>query len=134
MAFTPSPAQQAFYDFVENERGSAILEAVAGAGKTTTLVQGLDRMRGRVFLGAYNKTMAEELKEKVGRGDGVFIATFHSAGFSALRKRYGNVQVDGDKVYKIAKGIAAAKEREDLKEIAPVVSLKQKALTSRAVS
>ena len=122
MTFKPSEAQQAFYDCVENESCSVILEAVAGSGKTTTLIHGLHLMKGRVFLGAYNKTMADELKEKIGRKDGVFIATFHSAGFAALRRRFDGIRVDGDKVIKIARGIADKHDRDDLRELAPIVS------------
>ena len=38
---TPSKQQAAFYDFIINGTGSCVLEAVAGAGKTTTLVEAL---------------------------------------------------------------------------------------------
>ena len=38
MTFKPSPAQQAFYNWVSNDSGNAILNAVAGAGKTTTIL------------------------------------------------------------------------------------------------
>lgn len=36
MTRTPSPQQQAVIDFVRDDRRSAFVEAVAGAGKTTT--------------------------------------------------------------------------------------------------
>jgi hypothetical protein len=64
------------------------MEAVAGAGKTTTIVRGLDHMTGTVCLVAFNSKMAKELKERVAGRPGVEAKTFHSAGFSALRKAF----------------------------------------------
>eukprot|EP01031_Cornospumella_fuschlensis_P001608 gene1608-2010_t len=46
MTFKPSPAQQAFYDWVETNTGNCILNAVAGAGKTTTLRAVSNLLRG----------------------------------------------------------------------------------------
>jgi superfamily I DNA/RNA helicase len=88
--FIPSIQQAAFFDEIENGSGNVILEAVAGAGKTTTLIQAMSRMQGRIFFGAYNKKIAEESAAKARDAgvmrDGVFISTMHSAGFSALRR------------------------------------------------
>jgi len=106
--FTPSAEQAAFLDWIETGKGSCVLEAVAGAGKTTTLVEGVKRMPGTVFLGAYNTKMGAELKARLtamglsGTGpDSKMAATFHSAGFSALRKANDKVTVDDKKVRNI---------------------------------
>lgn len=100
--FQPSPQQQAFFDWVSLGTGSAIVEAVAGAGKTTTLVQALKRMDGQVFFGAYNKKIADEIKVKAAeaRADrpGVFISTMHGAGFNNWRRVAAHVRVDDRKV------------------------------------
>ena len=39
MAIEPTPAQENIYRFVESGTGNGIIDAVAGAGKTTTLTQ-----------------------------------------------------------------------------------------------
>src|SRR3982751_6430156 len=103
--FIPSPEQAEFLNWIENGQGSCVLEAVAGAGKTTTLVEGVKRMRGTVFLGAYNTKMGAELKGKLvemglsAKGpDSKMAGTFHSAGFSAPRLSNTNVKVDERKV------------------------------------
>jgi superfamily I DNA/RNA helicase len=95
--FVPSPQQAGFFEWIENGTGSCVLEAVAGAGKTTTLIKALSLMSGTVFFGAYNKKIAEEIKAKAPGKDGLLISTMHAAGFSAWRKATKNVQVDGDK-------------------------------------
>lgn len=99
--FIPSEQQQAVFDFVEHGTGNGILIAVAGAGKTTTMVEVAKRVQGRTFIGAYNTKMAKELKEKIAGLKGVFASTFHSAGFTALRRAYEErfkLEVNGNKV------------------------------------
>jgi len=89
VVFQPSIQQQAIFDAVgDRNGGSLIIEAVAGAGKTTTLVKALELMSGNIFLGAYNSKMAKELKERTGHLANVRAGTFHSAGFNALRYAY----------------------------------------------
>ena len=57
--FTLSPQQQRVVDWAANGRGSAFVEAVAGAGKTTTLIELLKATRGSVAFAAYNKKIAD---------------------------------------------------------------------------
>lgn len=83
--YTPSPQQQAVYDWVTNGSGSAIVVAVAGAGKTTTLIHALSLMSGTVFFGAYNKKIADEIAARATSRQGLFIGTMHAAGFRAWR-------------------------------------------------
>jgi superfamily I DNA/RNA helicase len=101
-----SPQQQAVYDWTSNGAGSAIVEAVAGAGKTTTLIGLLARTSGTVAFTAYNKKIADEIASKVaplGLGDRIKVGTVHSFGFSAIRAAFPRTQVDGKKLVTIAK-------------------------------
>lgn len=119
--FIPSPQQQRFFDWVATGSGHAILEAVAGAGKTTTLIQALHRMQGSVWLGVFNKKLADEIVGRLSSEDDPFgtshqvhASTFHSAGFTRLR-RTGKVRVDNDKCKTIAK--ALIEEREGIDQL-----------------
>lgn len=94
--FIPSVQQQAFFDWVLNGNGSAVLQAVAGAGKTTTLIEGLKLMKGTKFFGAYNKKIADEIAAKAGMMVGLDVSTMHAAGNRAWRK-VAKPRVDGDK-------------------------------------
>ena len=96
--FKPSPEQQAFLDWIEGGSGSCVLEAVAGAGKTTTLVEGVRRMSGSVFLGAYNSAMGKELKARIAGLKDKKAGTFHSAGFAALCRANPRLREDKDAV------------------------------------
>jgi superfamily I DNA/RNA helicase len=99
--FVPSPQQSTFFSWIENDQGSCILEAVAGAGKTTTLIQALKLMTGRIFFGAFNKKIAEEIQERAGLRNGLTVSTMHAAGFAAWRKVAGRVKIDSSKCKKI---------------------------------
>jgi len=106
---TPSVQQADFYDWIQHQTGSCVLEAVAGAGKTTTLIQGLSLMAGDVFFGAYNKAIAEEIKARVPK-DAVAkidVGTFHAAGFRFWRRVAKGVQVDSNKCRAIFRDAAS---------------------------
>lgn len=104
--FKPSAEQQSFLNWIKNGSGSAVLEAVAGAGKTTTLVEGVKLMDGTVFLGAYNKKMADELKIKIKDIPNAKAGTFHSAGYNALRRANPEIEIEDKKVRNLTEGLA----------------------------
>lgn len=88
MLFVPSPYQQRIYDFIESGTGNAVINAVAGSGKTTTLINLLAKVptTSRVLFLAFNKSIVEELKIKTQRFPNVEVKTLHSLGMSGLRK------------------------------------------------
>lgn len=103
---TPSPQQQTVIDFVAHGTGSAFVEAVAGAGKTTTLVDALAGASGSVAFVAYNKKIADEIKNRIaplGFGNRVQAGTFHSFGLRCWRRAYPQVKA----------GPEAAREKSD---------------------
>lgn len=83
---TPSKYQSRIYDFVEKENGSAVVIAVAGSGKTTTIVECAKRIpeSNRVAFVAFNKSIADELKQKV--PPHVNAMTLNGMGYSALQR------------------------------------------------
>lgn len=93
-----SPQQQAVFEFIRAQRGNALVEAVAGSGKTTTLVEAMKLMTGSVAFAAYNKKIASEIASRVGSVQGVRVGTFHSFGFSAWRYVAKDVKVEDRKV------------------------------------
>lgn len=105
MPFTPSIQQADVFDWVQNGHGSARLIAVAGAGKTTTIIEATRYMTGSVFVGAYNKKIADELTARVnqlGIGSRVRASTFHSAGNTAWSRACSKRPlVEGHKTRKI---------------------------------
>lgn len=110
----PSPYQQAIVDFVRTGSGSAIVQARAGSGKTSTLMMldaTINQMgASRIFL-AFNKSIQTELSR---RGANAF--TFHSVGFRAVgRALYGRnkgrrMNVDARKVSNIVDSLFPRRE------------------------
>jgi DNA helicase-2/ATP-dependent DNA helicase PcrA len=101
--FKPSQQQQDFLRWVQDGRGSAVLIAVAGAGKTTTLIEALPYLDGAVFFGAYNKAAAADIKKKAAKArydrPGIFMSTVHGAGYNACFRAWGKkVEVTDRKV------------------------------------
>ena len=87
-----SKYQKKIFAFVESGEGNAVIEAVAGSGKTTTIVEGMSRIpagKSSIFL-AFNKSIAEELKKR-----GVNAKTFHSLCYSPVT-RARNVRTVND--------------------------------------
>jgi superfamily I DNA/RNA helicase len=112
-----SQQQQAVLSWADTGSGSLNLIARAGCGKTFTLLELVKHIakvepHAEIFLGAYNKKIADELKAKLTQA-GVgwkqcSAGTLHSAGFSAWRKVAPAVKVDGDKMKRIIDAAAQA--------------------------
>jgi superfamily I DNA/RNA helicase len=66
--FKPSPQQAAYFAWVETGTGSCVLEAVAGAGKTTTLLRSTKMMPGNVAFMAYSNAAAKDIRAKADEG------------------------------------------------------------------
>ena len=81
--FVPSKYQQAVFDFIQDPNGgNAVVEAVAGSGKTTTIVEALQFAKGKVVFLAFNKKIATELSRRAPAW--VQCSTLHSLGFKCL--------------------------------------------------
>ena len=90
--FIPSPEQQAIFDAVLKTSDNIAIAALAGTGKTTSLVELSRRLPAggsRIFC-AFNKDIVKELESRL-NGTGVTTRTFHSIGLGALKKHL-NVQ------------------------------------------
>lgn len=86
--FTPSKYQERIFEHVKtNAEGNGAVDAVAGSGKTRTLVEAADLIeRGSFF--AFNKHIATELNEKL-KGTNVQARTIHSLGYGAIANTLG---------------------------------------------
>ena len=91
--FPPSIYQKAIYQEIETGTENLIVNAVAGAGKTTTILNSMQFIssNSKVCFLAFNKLIANELKEKISRSN-VDVSTFHSICLKSIfRKRKVNI-------------------------------------------
>lgn len=129
----PSPQQAAYRETLLTTTASVQLEAVAGSGKTTTLVNNLDALKGTTALIAFNKKIADELAVRVSRLDAMVqlatkAGTAHSFGFAVYRENMnGKVRVEGGKINFILKDLLSGHDWDE-----PIV--KSKGIIRRLVS
>jgi superfamily I DNA/RNA helicase len=94
--FNPNENQMAILDKVLNTESHVLIKALAGSGKTSTLVwlvqelskRGLTQNKKIIYL-AFNKSIQEELAARL-QGTGVPAKTTHAFGFDAVKQRFGN--------------------------------------------
>jgi DNA helicase-2/ATP-dependent DNA helicase PcrA len=128
-----SQQQQDFLHWMEKGKGSCTLVAVAGAGKTTTLMEAAIRAHGGVAILAYSRKIADEIKGKLkARGVDfrkVEAGTCHSFGCRAYLKAFPKAKLVEDKVAKIIDARIADHVRIAATAVANLVSLaKQSAI------
>lgn len=101
-AFRPSKYQKGIFTWITNGSGDGIVNAVAGSGKTTTLVQAAKLLTEDALFVAFNKHIAEELQTKLG-GTSMTAKTIHGVGMGCLTRALGRTQLDGSKYRKLAR-------------------------------
>ena len=95
--FTPSPYQEKIFEFIVHGNGNAVISAKAGSGKTSTCVTAIKliKPKNKVMFLAFNKSIAEELSQKLKDYPNVEVRTSHSLGFAIIRKNVeGEVELD----------------------------------------
>lgn len=114
--FTPSKYQAAVFEWVKTGSGNAIINAVAGSGKSTTLVEAAKLIGSKtgLFL-AFNKHIADELKTRL-VGTSMVTSTIHSLSKATLEQHLGK-RTDPNKGF--------AKWRELVKEQATIMAVEQ---------
>lgn len=90
--FTPSEYQQKFFDFIKEGVGNAVVSAKAGCGKTVTAVSSMKLIptKEKCLFIAFNKSIAEELSDRLKTLSNVTVRTSHSLGYLFIRRNLGN--------------------------------------------
>ena len=115
--FVPSVYQQKIYDFITIGSGNAVVSAVAGSGKTTTLINAINlipKEKNVIFL-AFNKSIANEIRERVPQGSlNIDVKTVHSYGYSAIQKSF-SCEIENGKYRKILNDIILYHQTTEIK-------------------
>lgn len=88
-----SELQKAIFEYVEKGQGHLVVEAVAGSGKTTTLIKCLDFIpnNSKVLLAAFNTDIVNELKKKTIDMPNVEVKTLHGLGLQFIKRNVPEV-------------------------------------------
>lgn len=99
---------QEIIDFVTGNNGNLVIEALAGTGKTYTLLKIIEEINQRepeatIALCCFNKSIEKEISGKIAAKGfrNVVSRTFHSHGLAAIRKAWKFVKVDMKKIRNI---------------------------------
>jgi superfamily I DNA/RNA helicase len=104
--FVPSTFQNNIFEFIQHGTGNAVISAVAGSGKTTTLIHALKLIptdKSILFL-AFNKSISNELKERVPETDNIHVKTVHGFGYNTMRMN-NEVEIDNHKYRKLFRDV-----------------------------
>lgn len=100
-----SPYQSAIFDEVRTGQGHVVIEAVAGSGKTTTILEAIKQINTdkKVLMVAFNKTIQKELQARLPRDrSNIAVSTLAAHGYSILRRywkaRYISTKGRGEKL------------------------------------
>ena len=95
--FIPSKYQQDIFDFIQHGNGNSVINALAGSGKTSTIVNAVKLIPSTcnaLFI-AFNKEIVKELEKKLAGVKNVQVKTLHSLGFLMIRRNLGtNIEID----------------------------------------
>ena len=89
-----SPQQLAIYN--EPRESQLLIEAKAGSGKSTTIVEKMNRVGGRSGFLAFNKSIADELRAKVRNGS---VSTLNSLGHRILTTKRPGAKLNSWKTH-----------------------------------
>lgn len=103
MEFKPSVYQSAIFDAVKYTNDSLLIQAVAGSGKSTTIVEAskmISKDKLCLFL-AFNRSIKEELEERL--PNHFSVSTMNGLGHGAWARHARGVKLHKGKVYDILK-------------------------------
>jgi len=118
MSFTPSKHQQDIFDFIKNESGNMVINAVAGSGKTTTIIKSLDYVDKNldVLFLAFNKSIKKEIDSRLKSNgyNNVDVNTSHGYGYSTIVSNFDcEVALDNSKYKKLLNDLISSAISED---------------------
>ena len=97
-----SEYQIAIHNTYQNDTRNIVVGAVAGSGKTTTLLMLLEQIRGTAYFMAFNKSIVNELKNRIPLSNNIKIATCHSIGMKSLMSYFSkSFELDTWKTWKV---------------------------------
>jgi superfamily I DNA/RNA helicase len=117
-----SPFQKAIFKDVALGNGHTVVQAYAGSSKTTSIVESFRYLpKGKKTLClAFNKIIQEELKSRA--PSYIDVLTFHSLGLRAIKQRFGNIELDDNKVFDLVKGQLSDPEYDLITNICDTVA------------
>lgn len=93
-----------------------LIQAVAGSGKTTTIIEAMSHAEGSSLFMAFNRAIAEDIRQKATSGD---VKTLNALGHSLWKRNKPSAQLEPGKLRKILQQLMSS---DDQREYAYAVS------------
>lgn len=97
-----SDLQTAIFDEIQKQSQDLLIQAVAGSGKTTTIIKGMEYAPGRSRFLAFNKAIAEDIRRRAPLGE---VKTLNALGHSVVMSHYPEMRLEPKKMVNIIKAI-----------------------------
>lgn len=96
-----SEYQLAVFENVATGTGHTVIKAVAGSGKTTTIVEAMKFVAVglTVLFVAFNKAIADELAKRAPKH--VDVSTLHSYGLKIITRALGRLRIDKNRMHRL---------------------------------
>ena len=95
-----SPLQQAVFDALEHTQDNILIQAAAGSGKTTTIVEGMNHVSGSALFLAFNKSIAQDIAARLTCGDA---KTLNGLGHGICMKYIRGARLNANKTSELLK-------------------------------
>lgn len=106
-----SDHQKAVFDAVKDPEADLLIQAVAGSGKSTTIIEATKHAPGTSLFMAFNKAIAEDIRQKGPMGD---VKTLNALGHSIVLQNRPAAKLNARKMLDIIKEILG--DSNDFKE------------------
>jgi len=90
-----SQYQLSIFDFIRETPDNLLVQAVAGSGKTTTIVEGMSYADGVPLFLAFNKAIATEIGSRITRGEA---KTLNALGHRIVMQNWPKAQLNANRV------------------------------------
>ncbi|GEQ87399.1 hypothetical protein ULMS_29070 [Patiriisocius marinistellae] len=87
---TPTPEQEKIYNFIKFDSNHGIIDAVAGSGKTTTIIQSIDFIENskRLLFCAFNSKIRDEIESRIKNKSNIIVKNLNQLGYDILKSNY----------------------------------------------
>ena len=131
-----SPEQNAIFEWCVGGDGNLVVIARAGSGKTTTIIEGVNRMpETSILLAAFNKRIAEELNTRLNNPNAE-AKTLHAIGFQLVKEYWSGVRVGkgNDRADDLTRAVCGASVPDTIKKLVSKLHTKAREMKPYAKS
>lgn len=97
-----SPLQESIFSAIRSSPSNLIIEAVAGSGKSTTILECMNICSGNSIFLAFNKAIADDLRSRV---RGAEVKTLNGLGHAVVTRHLPGVRLESYKVSNIVRSM-----------------------------